>query len=103
MAVFERLERSAGAAIEPHVVHERVIDPREWRDGLGLRRGSVFGLAHGLDQLALFRPSRRSSRVDGLSFVGASTRPGNGVPLVLTSARLLCDELSGELGLLKDS
>ena len=44
-----------------------------------------------------------SSRVDGLSFVGASTRPGNGVPLVLTSARLLCDGLSGELGLLKDS
>ena len=101
-AVYERLKKSAGADIAPHVVHERVIDPREWRDGLGLRRGSVFGLAHGLDQLALFRPSRQSSRVDGLSFVGASTRPGNGVPLVLTSARLLCDELSGELGL-KDS
>ena len=102
-AVYERLGKSAGADIEPHVVHERVIDPREWRDGLGLRRGSVFGLAHGLDQLAIFRPARRSSRVEGLSFVGASTRPGNGVPLVLTSARLLCDELSGELGLLKDS
>ena len=101
-AVYERLRKSAGADIESHVIHERVIDPREWRDGLGLRRGSVFGLAHGLDQLALFRPSRRSSRVDGLSFVGASTRPGNGVPLVLTSARLLCDELGGELGL-KDS
>ena len=101
-AVYERLRKSAGADIEPHVIHERVIYPREWRDGFGLRRGSVFGLAHGLDQLAIFRPARRSSRVEGLSFVGASTRPGNGVPLVLTSARLLCDELSGELGL-KDS
>lgn len=100
--VFRRLEVSAGAAIEPHILHERVIDPREWRGSLGLRRGSVFGLAHGLDQLAIFRPARQSSRVDGLSFVGASTRPGNGVPLVLTSARLLCDELSEELGL-KDS
>ena len=57
-AVYERLRKSAGADIESHVIHERVIDPREWRDGLGLRRGSVFGLAHGLDQLALFRPSR---------------------------------------------
>ena len=104
-AIFRRLEASAGAAIAPHVIHERVIDPREWRESLGLRRGSVFGLAHGLDQLAIFRPARRSSRVDGLSFVGASTRPGNGVPLVLTSARLLCDELGGELGLslVKDS
>ncbi|KAH8075135.1 all-trans-retinol 13,14-reductase [Aureococcus anophagefferens] len=94
------LRESAGCGdVAGHVVHERVIDPREWRDGLGLRRGSVFGLAHGLDQLAIFRPSRRSARVRGLAFVGASTRPGNGVPLVLTSATLLCAELEDELGL----
>ena len=46
-AVYERLESSAGADATPHVVHERVIAPREWRDGLGLRRGSVFGLGTG--------------------------------------------------------
>ena len=98
--VFAALRESAGCGdVAGHVVHERVIDPREWRDGLGLRRGSVFGLAHGLDQLAIFRPSRRSSRVGGLAFVGASTRPGNGVPLVLTSAKLLCAEVADELGL----
>ena len=74
-AVYERLRKSAGADIEPHVIHEKGdVDQREWRDGLGLRRGSVFGLAHGLDQLALFRPSRQSSRVDGLSFVEARRR-----------------------------
>ena len=97
-AVLERLEKAGGCGdgcgdVWPHVVHERVIDPREWRDSLGLRRGSVFGLSHGLDQLAIFRPSRKSRRVDNLFFVGASTRPGNGVPLVLTSARLLSEEI----------
>ena len=76
--------------------------PGEWRDRLALRRGAVFGLAHGLDQLALFRPSRRG-RVPGLSFVGASTRPGNGVPLVLTSAKLAAAEIAADLGLSQSS
>jgi len=99
-AVFARLAAAAGLAdARAHLVHERVIDPRAWRDDLGLRRGSVFGLAHGLDQLALFRPARASGRVANLAFVGASTRPGNGVPLVLTGARLASDAARAALGL----
>ena len=98
--VLDRLRDAAGCGdVADHIVHERVIDPREWRDRLGLRRGSVFGLAHGLDQLAVFRPARRSANVAALAFVGASTRPGNGVPLVLTSAKLLCAELAEDLAL----
>jgi phytoene dehydrogenase-like protein len=31
--------------------------------------------------------------VKGLFFVGASTRPGNGVPLVLTGAQLVADRI----------
>ncbi|KAJ1460881.1 hypothetical protein M885DRAFT_554068 [Pelagophyceae sp. CCMP2097] len=99
--VLDRLEADAACGpLEP--CFERVIDPREWRGRLGLRRGAVFGLSHGLGQLAVFRPARRSSAVDNLSFVGASTRPGNGVPLVLTSARLLAEELERDLYLGND-
>lgn len=62
----------------------------------GIEHGAVFGLSHGLSQLALFRPAVKDSKVQGLYFTGASTRPGNGVPLVmigaqLTAARILKD------------
>lgn len=101
--------------LKSHIVHERVIRPREWRKKYALRRGAVFGFSHGLDQLALFRPSRKTSRVDNVAFVGASTRPGNavclkccdyslslagnGVPLVLTSAELCASEVAKDLNL----
>lgn len=55
----------------------------------------MFGLSHCLQQLAIFRPGAKTF-VDGFYLVGASARPGNGVPLVmlsgdLTSKRVLKD------------
>ncbi|KAJ8598155.1 hypothetical protein CTAYLR_007367 [Chrysophaeum taylorii] len=97
-ALFRRLGPICGD-VKTHIIHERVIAPREWRRRYALRRGAIFGLSHGLDQLALFRPARRSRRSKTLSFVGASTRPGNGVPLVLTSAKLCAREVARQLHL----
>ena len=47
--------------------------------------------------LPVFRPPNRDPKVGGLYFVGASTRPGNGVPLCLISAKLTAERV------LKDS
>ena len=44
------------------IVDERVRSPPGGRDAYGVRRGSVFGLAHNLEQLALLRPGRRHPR-----------------------------------------
>lgn len=43
--------------------------------------------SHGFGQLSLTRPSQQSSDFDNLLFAGASTRPGNGVPLVLLGTK----------------
>jgi len=42
-------------------------------------------------------PSRRHGGVRGLHFVGASTRPGNGVPLVLIGAEKTAQEALDDL------
>jgi phytoene desaturase len=39
-----------------------------------------------------------SRSVEGLYFVGASTRPGTGVPLVTIGARLVAQRIGRELG-----
>lgn len=96
--VLRRLEDICGD-VRPHITYERVIRPSDWRKKYGLRRGAVFGLAHGLNQLAVFRPGRKSPRLDNVAFVGASSRPGNGVPLVLTSAKLCAAQISRDLKL----
>lgn len=45
------------------------------------------------------RPANRDSSVQGLYFVGASTRPGNGVPLCFISAKLTANRVLKDLGL----
>lgn len=82
-----------GAEIGAMIERELVIAPPAWEERYGVRHGAAFGLAHGLDQLSLFRPGNRDDAVPGLYFVGASTRPGNGVPLCLISAKLTAERV----------
>jgi phytoene dehydrogenase-like protein len=86
-------EATGDETFQDHIVGEKVIDPTEWRRRYGLRFGAAFGLSHGLDQLSLFRPSAEDETIEGLFFTGASTRPGNGVPLVMIGARLVAESI----------
>ena len=98
-AVVRTFEAAGMEGFGDAVVDERVRTPPGWRDAYGLRRGSVFGLSHNLEQLALARPARRHDGVRGLHWVGANTRPGNGVPLVLIGAVKAAEEALRELKL----
>ncbi len=66
---------------------ELLVDPTDWRDQ-GLERGTPFSLSHRFFQSGPFRPSNLERRVPGLVFVGSSTVPGVGVPMVLVSGEL---------------
>lgn len=86
-AVLRRLAADGHGDVAALIVSETVIPPAEWEERYSITHGAVFGLAHGLTQLACFRPPTRtglpfwpsSPPCGGLHFVGASTRPGNGV------------------------
>jgi phytoene dehydrogenase-like protein len=84
-------------------MHEYIVSPSMWREKYGLSRGAVFGLRHNLEQLSLLRPPFESRVVRGLYHVGASNRPGNGVPLVMIGAGLLADKLIRQWGTVTES
>jgi phytoene desaturase len=71
---------------------EQVLDPQDW-ERLGMSRGTPFALAHTFRQTGPFRPDNIDGRVPGLVFVGSSTRPGVGVPMVLVSGRLAAERV----------
>lgn len=83
--------------LSSRIVEELVIAPPDWAQRYGLRHGAAFGLSHGLDQLSVFRPGLKDDEVQGLYFVGASTRPGNGVPLCMISAKLAAERVLQDL------
>lgn len=96
-AAFTRL--CEGTSFDPaNIVARSVTGPMEWEQEYGLERGAAFGLSHHFGQSVCFRPGNR--RRKGLYFVGASTVPGNGLPMVLISAELAEERLERD-GFLK--
>jgi phytoene desaturase (3,4-didehydrolycopene-forming) len=102
-AILRRFKADGVGDVASLIEHEFVIAPAEWRSRYNIAHGAVFGLAHGLTQLACFRPPTRTGLPasvwaetpvpQGLYFVGASTRPGNGVPLVMMGVRVTYDNI----------
>lgn len=72
---------------------EQWVDPLDWEAG-GMERGTPFALAHTFRQTGPLRPSNIDRRVPGLAFVGSSTVPGVGVPMVLLSGRLAAQRVA---------
>jgi phytoene desaturase len=77
--------------LSSHLVTERMIDPRHFRDTLNSYLGSAFSIEPILTQSAYFRPHNRAEDLPNLYFVGAGTHPGAGLPGVLCSARIVDD------------
>jgi phytoene dehydrogenase-like protein len=46
--------------------------------------------------MGYFRPHNRDSHYRNLYFTGGSTHPGNGIPMVLLSARLVSERIISE-------
>lgn len=87
-SVFVRLSKEAGFD-RTRIRGIKRCGPKQWRDELNLDRGAAFGLSHDLFQSAFMRPHNVRSDTPGLYYVGASTVPGNGLPMVLISAELV--------------
>jgi phytoene desaturase len=85
--VFQRLRNHGINDLEEHIKFEVNFTPLSWQKRYNLVKGSTHGLCHNLTQLAYFRPDNRHRRIHNLYFVGASTRPGTGMPTVMVSGR----------------
>lgn len=96
--MLERLERFGLTDLGRHVVTKRTFTPADFERQLGATRGEAFGLAHCIDQVGYFRPHNRHAECDNLFFVGQSTHPGCGVPMVLISSRLVVERMLAEQG-----
>lgn len=86
--------RAHGIEMEPaRIVVEEAWTPRDWSERFGLFDGSAFGQAHTLFQVGPFRSRNYSREVSGLYYVGASTTPGTGMPMVLLGGKLVAERV----------
>ena len=98
-AVIGRLAASAGVVdLEQHLKFEVSYTPHDWLRLYNLAKGAAFGLSHNFLQVGYLRPHNRHRRYGNLYFVGSSTHPGTGLPMVLLSARLTTERILKEIG-----
>jgi phytoene desaturase len=96
--IFRRLGDAGITNLQEHIKFEVSYTPRHWRSLYNLARGAAFGLSHSFMQVGYLRPHNRHGRYRNLYFVGASTHPGTGLPMVLLSARLTTQRIVKETG-----
>lgn len=94
--VLNKLERMGLPGLREKIVFERPFSPPDFERTYGCNFGSAFGISPRFFQSAYFRPQSRSAEADGLYFVGASTHPGGGIPMVLTSGRLTAEAIRSD-------
>jgi phytoene desaturase (3,4-didehydrolycopene-forming) len=93
------------ADLELHILNEVVDTPATFADQYHVGAGTPFALSHGFAQLSVARPGPKFGlcKSHNVLYCGASSRPGNGVPLVLTGSKLVAQKSMAILKEMTDS
>lgn len=94
--ILEDLSARTEFDIKSNLLSKTVYTPLEWESMFSLYRGSGLGLAHGMNQIGAFRPGNKDEELNNLYYVGASTHPGTGLPIVVIGSKLVTERISHE-------
>lgn len=100
-AVIQTVHLRTGVDLGPMIVEESVNTPSSWKERFNLDKGAILGLSHSFFNVLSFRPRTKHSSFNDLYFVGASTHPGTGVPIVLAGSKITGNQILEDLGMLK--
>lgn len=88
--VFAKLA-SFGFDLQPHLRSQTIFTPVDLAQRTGAWRGALYGISSNQALNAFRRPHNRSVHVRGLYFVGGTTHPGGGVPMVTLSGKVVAE------------
>ncbi len=91
--IIKDLSARIGFDIKNNIITKKILTPKDWADNFNLYKGSGLGLAHDLNQVGAFRPSNKDEVFPNLFYVGASTTPGTGLPMVIISSKLVTERI----------
>lgn len=98
-AILNIITARTGVALQEVISHEIVNTPLTWESKFNLDKGAILGLSHSFFNVLWFRPQTKAPELEGAYFVGASTHPGTGVPIVLAGAKITAEQILEDLKL----
>ena len=96
--IMDDLESKLGDNIRQDVEVKKIFALTDFEERYNAYKGTAFGLAHTLDQTALFRPAHQSKKVKNLYYTGQYTHPGIGVPMTMVSSQIISKEIKEKYG-----
>lgn len=96
--IIEDLSKRTNFDIKKNIIVKEIYSPVEWESMFNLYKGSGLGLAHGINQVGAFRPKNKDEEFPNLYYVGASTTPGTGLPMVIISSKLVTERILKDYG-----
>lgn len=96
--IVHRLEAAGLANLESSIEVERIITPLDFERTYNAYRGSIYGTSSNSRMAAFVRPANKSKEIEGLYYVGGSSHPGGGIPLVLLSGNIVSDMIHRQVG-----
>lgn len=96
--IISDLSKRVDFDIKKNIITKKIMAPDEWAKTLNLYKGSGLGLAHDINQVGAFRPQNKDELFKNLYYVGASTTPGTGLPMVIISSRLVTERIEEDYG-----
>jgi phytoene desaturase len=94
--VLRRLERFSLEDFSGRVVTESVFTSGDFAARDLAHHGALYGWASHSIRTSLFRPPLRAPARRNLYFVGGTTHPGGGIPLVLLSGKMVAEMIRRE-------
>lgn len=94
--IINDLSLRTGFDIASNIEYKKILAPDDWANKLNLYKGSGLGLAHDMNQVGAFRPKNKDEHFGNLYYVGASTTPGTGLPMVIISSRLVKERIDAD-------
>ncbi|QJC52180.1 phytoene desaturase [Paenibacillus albicereus] len=95
--VLDKLERMGAEGLRAHIEYEEQFIPDDLQALYGANGGSIYGVVTDRKLNGGFKIPSRSPLLGGLYFVGGSTHPGGGVPMVTLSGQLTADLIREDL------
>jgi len=92
-SIIDDFSGRIGKNIRQEIVSRTVYTPEDWQNQFNLHRGSGLGLSHDMLQIGGFRPKNFDEEYRNLFYVGASTIPGTGLPMVIISSKLVTERI----------
>lgn len=92
-AIIEKINRVMKTDIKRHIVFEKLATPVTIEKDTAAFGGSLYGLSSNGKFSAFLRHPNYTRAIKNLYFTGGSVHPGGGIPLCLSSAKIIDKEI----------